>query len=61
MKARASDWAEKEGKVELKVLGEKEGAETMEEEEEEEEGKWSRSAWSGETANSKGSLLWGRW
>jgi hypothetical protein len=29
--------------------------------EEEEEGKWSRSTWPGETAISKGSLIWGRW
>jgi hypothetical protein len=50
IKARAGDWAEKEGEVELKVLGEK-GERTTEEEEEEEK----------ESASSKGSLLWGRW
>ena len=47
------------GKVEQKVR-EREKKEKMEEEEEEEE-KWSRSAWPGETASSKGSHGWRRW
>ena len=62
IKARAGDWAEKEGKVELRVLGERER-------EKDEEGgggrggggEWSRSSWPEETTSCKGSLLWGRW
>ena len=49
---------EKEGKVELKVLGEKERERMTEEEE---EGKWSRSTWPGETASYKESFICGRW
>jgi hypothetical protein len=45
IKARAGDWAEKEGKVELKVWGEKRRGQR----EEGEEGKWP-----GETTSSKG-------
>jgi hypothetical protein len=55
IKARAGDWAEKEGKVALKVLGE------IERTTEEQEGRWSRSSWPGETASYKRSLIWGRW
>ena len=51
---------EEEGKVEMKVLGERERERerTMKEEE---KGKWSRSTWPRETTRYKGSLKWGRW
>ena len=51
---------EEEGKVEMKVLGERERERerTMKEEE---KGKWSRSTWPGETASYKGSLVLARW
>ena len=52
---------EEEGKVEMKVLGERERERerTMKEEE---KGKWSRrSTWLGETKSSKWSHRWRRW
>jgi hypothetical protein len=51
---------EKEGKVELKVLGQKKRERDRMTEEEEEE-KWNRSIWPGETTSYKGPLIWGRW
>jgi hypothetical protein len=57
IKARAGDWAGKEGKVEMKVLWKRGKRERTEEEEV--EGKWS--TWPGETTSYKGSHIWGRW
>jgi hypothetical protein len=57
IKARVGDWAEKEGKVELKILGKK-GREDNRERRRRK--KWSRSTWPGKTTSSKGSLIWER-